>query len=35
MCICHEVHVAQITEQERQYPCNVILRSVRVTIVEV
>jgi hypothetical protein len=33
MCICHEVHVAQIKEQERQCPYNVTLRTVRATII--
>jgi len=33
MCTCHEVHVAQIKEQERQCPYNVISRSFRATIV--
>jgi len=33
MCICHEVYVAQIKEQERQCPYNVTLRTARATIV--
>jgi len=33
VCICHEVHVAQIKERERQCPHNVTLRTVRATVV--
>jgi hypothetical protein len=33
MCICREVHVAQMKEQDRQCPYNVTMRTVRTTIV--